>query len=163
MPIPRRLGRCLYVSVGCLLLSASAAVAASKVIGNWMVNIEADRFSDSTMNVVAITSGKSGGILAVRCLGGDLSIALGGPKFDTGDKFLIKFRTDKRPVVDTIAVAVSETFVEVDTTKEMVREMLTAKEYAVRIIGASSNDFIFNAGSGAPKALAEVAKACPLE
>ncbi len=50
---------------------------------------------------------------------------------------------------------------QVETTKEMVRELLTANEHALRVIGVGVSDYIFRAGS-APKALVEVTKACPL-
>ncbi|MCW5693095.1 MAG: hypothetical protein KIT48_12090 [Pseudolabrys sp.] len=139
------------------------ALAAPKVIGNWLLTVEADRFSDAATNVIALTEGTGGdGVLAVRCLRGNLSIALGGTKFDTGDKFLVKFRADKNIVIDTTGTALSETIMQLDTTHEMVRQMLTAKEYAFRVIGTSSKDFVFRAGRGAAKVLGEVTKPCPL-
>lgn len=90
-------------------------------------------------------------------------MALGGPKYDTGDKFLIKFRADKEAVINTAGTAISDAVMQIDTPSEMVREMLTTKEYAFRVIGTTSNDFVFRAGRGAAAALGEVTKTCPLK
>lgn len=134
-----------------------------KVIGNWMVSVEADRFSDAANKVIAMTSNSGGAIFIVRCLSSEISFAISGETYKTGDQYLIKYRPDKSEVIDTNGVALSEKIIVMDTSLEMVRSLVAAKEYAFRVIGASSYDLIFKAGAGAPKALAEVTKACPLK
>ena len=155
----------LFVTgLACLLIAAPAAAQQKpQMIGDWMLNIEADRFSDSAANVIAMTANPTGEFIAVRCLQKQISIALGGIRYKTGDRFLIKFRADKNEVFDSDAFAISEFVLQIDTNPEMVREMLAAKEYAVRVIGVASYDYIFRAGRGASRALGEVIKACPLD
>jgi hypothetical protein len=152
----------------CAALAAWAMTSAShaqqpKIIGNWMLTVEADRFSDANTKVIAVTMNSAGDVLAVRCLSGQISFALGGERYKEGDQFDIKYRPDKLAIVETTGTALNEKMMEVETSAEMVRSMLEAKEYAFRIMGASSRDVVFKAGAGAAKALAEVTKACPLK
>lgn len=144
-----------------LMTFTTAAPAAQRVVGDWLVTVEADRFSDANKTVVALTVSDDG-VLAVRCLSSRLSLALLG-KYRTGDIFIVKFRADRHDIIDTKAAAISDEVMEIHTPPEMVRQMLSAKEYAFRVIGVARSDFVFRAGRGASRAIGEVTKACPLE
>jgi hypothetical protein len=142
----------------------AAAQEQNKVIGNWIVRIESDPFNDGQAKVVAMTRGNGASVLAVRCMGGELSVALGGDKYDAGDLFQIKFRADKLATIDTAAAAISSVVLQLETPPAMLRHMLGAKQYAFRITGATATvDYIFKAGPRSGEALAEVLKACPLK
>jgi len=139
------------------------ALATERAIGDWFVSSEADRFAEdgAKTRVIALLANRGGDILAVRCLAGKLSLALMG-HYTTGDLFLVKFRTDRNAIINTAATAISEKLIEIITTPDMVRQMQSGSEYALRVTGEASNDFIFRAGRGAAKALGEVTKACPV-
>lgn len=140
-----------------------ASADGSKMIGSWLVETEADRFSKARTLVIAQTANHLGAYLAVRCISGELSVALGIARYKVGDVFSVKFRADTNEVIDTDGIAILENIIQVDTSPKMIRQMMTAKEYAFRVTGFASNDVIFRAGRGAAMAIGEVAKACPLE
>jgi len=150
------------IAASLVLSAASVATAAQQRVGDWLVDAEADRFSEEKTTVVALTIADDGA-LAVRCLRGELSLALLG-KYRTGDLFVVKFRADRNAVIETVAKAISDDVMEIVTMPRMVRQMLSAREYAFRVMGAAaSRDMIFRAGRGAPKAIGAVTKACPLD
>lgn len=142
---------------------ANPAFSDSKTIGTWVVNTEADRFSEDKPKVIAITKGAGAYFLAVRCLNGELSFAMMGRKLKEGDVFFVKFRVDKQPIIDTEAVAISSAVLEMTATKEMMVQLTAGKEYAFRVTGTASEDFLFRAGRGSAQAINEVLKACPLD
>jgi hypothetical protein len=146
--------------------SLKEPISGKKHFGEWEVEVKKDRFGDYT-NVLASTLNNDD-LLAVRCLHSDLSIVYGvayilrGP-FRKGDRFSIKFRVDKQPIIEVRADAVNESIMQLETTSEMVREMMSGREYALRISdGTASSDHIFTA-ERAKEAIAEVVKECPLD
>ena len=141
-----------------LMAGAAGAQERKQVIGNWMVTVEQDRFGDGS-RAIAMTV-QSGNILALRCLQKKMSLALLG-KYKPGDIYVIKFRVDRADVVDTVGMAISDEVLQIETTPQMVRQMSTGKEYALRVAGDhGSQDFVFRAGT-AQKALVPVIAACP--
>jgi hypothetical protein len=85
-------------------------------------------------------------------------------KYKVGDKFYIKLRVDKQPILELTGVALLETLIQVDATAEIVRSIRDGKEIAVRqesIQGgtAVSNVTIFNT-KGNAKAFARLTKEC---
>jgi hypothetical protein len=65
--------RTIYIVVVSFLIAAGAH-AESKAFGDWIVTTDRDRFTDKT-NVVAINFTNDGAV-AMRCLAGNLSLAL---------------------------------------------------------------------------------------
>jgi hypothetical protein len=157
------------------LLIAVAAIAAAaparadyqnRLIGNWHVSAEEDRFGDGG-TFIAVTG--DGGIgLAVRCLRKDLSIGILDMSPDPnpltrGDRFNFSFRVDKTPIVEAEGVAISERLIELKTEKSLVNSIRAGKETAVKLTDAygTSSVHIFTT-TGAAKAFADLSKECPL-
>jgi hypothetical protein len=90
--------RLQFAALILLAFTATPAVAAQKVSGDWMLNVEEDKFSDDAKpNVVAMRANSTGDFLALRCLQGRFSLALAGQKYETGDRFVVLLRVDKYP------------------------------------------------------------------
>ncbi|MGH6684998.1 MAG: hypothetical protein ACRECA_13955 [Pseudolabrys sp.] len=146
------------------LVTAWGAKASQREVGDWLVTSMADRFSEvPTTNVVAIRVNEAGVFLAVRCLRGKLSLAMGGEKYESGDSFLVKFRVDDKPVIDTAARAISEDVMQISVQPGMVQQMIAGREYALRISGETQNDYLFHAGRSAAQALGAVTSACLID
>ena len=81
--------------------------------------------------------------------------------YKVGDKFQIKLRVDKQPVLELTGVALTESLIQVDATAEIVRSIRDGKEIAVRqeSIQGVSNTTIFNT-KGNAKAFARLTKEC---
>lgn len=145
------------------LANAQSNQSKPRMIGNWMVSVDQDRFSDAPQ-AMAITM-QHGAILAVRCLERSLSVAIrnvgviGG--LTPGDIFSVAFRGSPHAVIQTMGDAVNDLMVEVMVTDEMRNDLITSAEYAFRLkFPASQIDVIFDAGS-AQEALQPVYRACP--
>jgi hypothetical protein len=156
------------ISAAVLLVTAGGPAAAQetkKVVGNWLVTLEPDRFGDGA-RVFAMTS-QNEKVLAVRCMRRNLSIALvelrllGTGRFEEGMKFTVKFRADRNPIIETVGFGLSDLAFQLDTPREMVRQIMAAKEVAFRVTYRDTTaDWIFRAGA-ASKALVDVIKECP--
>jgi hypothetical protein len=143
----------------------SAIADDTKVVGNWLVSDKEDRFEDGG-RFFAITGDGAGNLFAVRCLEKALSLGIGGiddatRKYKVGDKFYIKLRVDKQPVLELAGVAISESLVQVDVTADIVRSIRDGKEIAVRQENSQgvSDTANFNT-KGNAKAFARLTKEC---
>lgn len=153
------------VCLGVLPVHADDGV---KVIGTWIVSAKDDRFEDGG-TFFAMTADGGGEAFAVRCIQKELSIALGkigdsADKLTAGQKFGIKLRVDKQPIIETSGVAISEKLIQAETKPEMVKTIRTGKETAVRIeneVGVTAT-YIFKTMK-TEKAFARLAKECKLD
>lgn len=137
----------------------------TKLVGNWLVGEKEDRF-ESGGTFFAVTGDGAGNMFAVRCIENTLSLGIGQMdnatrKYEVGDKFYIKLRVDKQPVLELTGVAVNVSLIQVDATAEIVRSIRGGKEIAVRqeSIQGVSNTAIFDA-KGNAKAFARLTKEC---
>jgi hypothetical protein len=156
--------------VGAVAVSLSAAITIAqadnnRMVGNWLINTDRDRFSGDD-KIVAMTMDQ-GAMLAVRCMQKTFTLALRDPntagELKEGDLFEIKFKADENPVIDTIGDAINSEVIEIAATPEMQKELLSAKEYAFRVSTSAGTQFdrVIRAGV-ASRALVDVVKACPL-
>jgi hypothetical protein len=153
--------------LACAALAALTGIAfgeENRVIGNWLLRVDDDRFSDGK-TVIAITA-QGSTLLAVRCIQKNFSLAISAPAggFEADDTVAIKFRADANPIVETTGAPINKAIIEVVATPDMRRELLTAREYAFRVTmpNGAESDSVFKAGAAA-RALPEVLKACPEE
>jgi hypothetical protein len=130
----------------------------------WQVSIDKDRFGGPA-KVIARTQ-KDNWMLAVRCLHGELSVAmieatLRQGRFSEGMEINVKFKADNKEVVEAEATGLDDRMFQVNESDEIVRAMRGAREYAFRITYATTTyDRIFP--GGADQAIAQVLKECPL-
>jgi len=147
---------------------ATPAAAEDKVVGDWLISTEKDRFSTASGSTKTIAARSSGdNLLGVRCFPDGISLMLvdlrgGISQYTQGANAIIKFRADDKSVIEAIGGATSNNAMQLSNGREMLNQMLGAKEYAFRIIyqGVTS-DVIFSAGKGAKAALETISKACP--
>ena len=157
----------LMIAVALLCATQAMAGDGQRVIGNWYVTSEADRFGDGG-TFLAMT-GSAGLGLAVRCIKKELSLALldlsNDPKpLATGDVFALKLRTDKQPIREAFGKAISERLIQIPTDKDAVRSIRDGAETAVRI--ETTRDVVTTnvfKTRGARQAFADLVKECPLE
>lgn len=149
--------------VGC----AAHAQNEGKMVGKWYVITKADRFGEGG-TFIAATGDGVGGILAVRCIEKEWSVAISDTGIQgaltTGDTFDVKLRVDTLPIVKTKGLAINEKFVQLVTTTDLVKSIRDGNETAVRTTsptGITSTNVFKN--TGAPKAFAPFTKDCPLE
>lgn len=139
------------------LLSGSPADAQTKSIGRWIVHSET--------NVVAITNSNLGDGFAVRCLGGDLTLAISEARtsYSEGDTFEIEWRVDRKPITKTKGIAISDGPIEVvDQVVEVIEQLPGARELTVKITSSASAHTLTFSLTNVTKAIAPVLKMCPL-
>jgi hypothetical protein len=105
----------------------------------------------------------------VRCIEKALTLGIGQidnatRKYKVGDKFYIRLRVDKQPVLELTGVALDGSLIQVDATAEIVRSIRDGKEIAVRQesiqgVTAIANTTIFST-KGNAKAFARLTKEC---
>ena len=153
-------------ALGFVFCGVTSAIADdAKLVGNWLVSEKEDRFEDGG-TFFAVTGDGAGNLFAVRCIEKALTLGIGRidnatGKYKVGDKFYIKRRVDKQPVLELTGVALDESLIQVDATAEIVRSIRDGKEIAVRqeSIQGVSNSTIFNT-KGNAKAFARLTKVC---
>jgi hypothetical protein len=126
----------LLAVVALSLCSSSAFAAPSyKEFRQWSVKIDADAFDDGKSSVIAISSGQDGSGVGLRCLHGRATVALreARPRYKVGQKFEIKFRADRGPVLSTSGDAVSDNLVQLDQTAALISAMRGARSLAFRV------------------------------
>jgi hypothetical protein len=138
-----------------------------RIIGNWMTSAKEDRFGDGGTFIAA--TGDGGIILAVRCLQKTLSIGImeagNDPKpIEKGDFFLLKFRVDEQPIVESAGIAISDRLIQVETEKALIKSIRDGKETAMRVQDkrGTTSTHIFNT-NGARKAFSDLSRECPLD
>jgi hypothetical protein len=138
-----------------------------RMIGNWMTSAKEDRFGDGGTFVAIVADGSV--VLAVRCIQKTLSLGIGEIGFDQkpiakGDLFLLKFRVDALPVVETVGSAISERLIQIETERALVKSIRDGKETAVRVSDTRGTTIthIFKT-AGSRSAFADLSRECPLE
>ena len=151
-------------ALGFVFCGVTSAIAYDvKLVGNWLVSENEDRFGDGG-TFLALTGDGMGNGFGVRCIEKALSLVIGEEKdrkYKVGDKFYIKLRVDKQPVLELTGVALNVSLIQVRATPEIVRSIRDGKEIAVRqesIQGVSSIT-TFNT-KGNAKAFARLTKEC---
>ena len=137
----------------------------TKVVGNWQVTIERDPFRDAP-RVFAVTGRTAAVRLAIQCYQGNLMIDLGDMNasgaFLTGENVTLRFRADRRPIIDAVGVAINDRQVRIDPATEMVRQIVNAKEIAFEITRPQSWPELIYKPTNSVAALAPLIAACPL-
>ncbi|HRF08532.1 MAG TPA: hypothetical protein PL193_07800 [Xanthobacteraceae bacterium] len=163
-----RAAAAVTAAIGYLALAAAGVAAQERrVVGNWHIVTERDRFTDQP-RVLAVTAA-SGHLLAVRCFSGNLSVMLiegdsaSGP-FQAGAKFQVMSRVDKSEVWTEVGTAVDQRGIQLDLPAFMFARIVTGKEVAFRVTNevGSYKDWIFPLRRQ-KEALAPVADACGLK
>jgi hypothetical protein len=150
--------------VASVISLSSASADTYKSFKGWVAKIEDNRFDD-TANVMA-ASVQNGFVLAIRCIGGQRSVALTDLSTSAGryaerDILLVKFRADKKPILDTGAMALDDKMIQFADTDAMMEQMAGAKELAFRLeFKGASLDRVFAAGD-VSKAISLVSSKCP--
>ena len=150
-------------ALGFVFCGVTSAIADdAKLVGNWLVIEQEDRLA-SGGTFLASTHNGAGNVFVVRCIEKDLSLGIGEEigKYKVRDKFYIKLRVDKQPILELTGVAVNEKLIQVNATAEIVRSIRDGKEIAVRqesIQGVSSTTFFNTKGNA--KAFARLTKEC---
>ena len=148
------------------LAAVAQTPAIKKRFPGWEVEVEKDRFGGPS-RVVAVTVKDATG-LAVRCLRGELSLAVieftfGQGRFNEGLLLDVKFRADGKEIIESKAFALDDKGFQLEKSHSLVRTMLGSKEYALRIsYRGTTYDRIFPARGG-DKAIVEMLKECPLD
>lgn len=154
------------VVVAAGLFSMAALAEQRRIVGDWIITSNRDRFSGG-MTVVAATM-QDGALFAARCIQGIFTLAIADPaatgSFKGGDVFQVKFRADNLDVIDTVGDAINDEVVEILPSGAMRGELAEAREYALRITTPIGSQFdrVFRAGA-ASRALVDVFKACPAD
>ena len=127
----------LAVTVVAVCLSAPVS-AEEKMIGNWLVKSDRDRFSGEA-TVVALSMQHGDEMLALRCLSNGLSFAIHSNVIDgkQGDIYRVKFKGGDHAAEDTIGEALKDSLLEVAVTPEMRPSLVTSNEFAFRIIDSA--------------------------
>jgi hypothetical protein len=154
-------------ALGFVFCGVTSAIADDvKLVGNWLVSENEDRFEGGGV-FLALTRDGMGNVFVVRCIENTLDFVIGEEKgnatrkYKVRDIFYIKLRVDKRPILELTGVAVNEGLIQVNATAEIVRSIRDGKEIAVRqesIQGVSSIT-TFNT-KGNAKAFARLTKEC---
>lgn len=124
-------------ALGIVFCGVTSAIADDvKSVGNWLVSEKEDRFEGGG-TFFAMTVDGARNFFAVRCIEKTFTLAIGHAdnatqKYKVGDKFNIKLRVDKQPILELTGVAVLETLIQVDATAQIVRSIRDGKEIAVR-------------------------------
>jgi len=119
--------------------SAAQAEKTEKQVGNFSVTAEADAFGDGD-KVVAVTV-QNGAAIAIRCLEGQLSVAiLVGPVSDD-DKYSVKYRIDRKDIVEKDAFPLGGTALEISDSGQLIKDLPGAKEIAFRVADTTKDVF----------------------
>lgn len=150
-----------------LATSPCAALAADTQIGSWEMSYEKSAFKEGTSTVVAIATNGSGYAIGLRCLQGDLSIALvelsgvaRAGRFAVGDNVQVRFRAGVGNIVERTATATTDTMIAVDDVDDMIRQLGLASKFAFQIRYRGVTSEISFSTKGNPKATDYVLKGC---
>lgn len=161
------LARVAVLIAGLAIPMTFSSAAAQKVVGDWLVQIEADRFGDGGTDVAMTASATTAVAFAVRCIRREWSLAVldlsSDPKpLKSGSAFAFKFRVDQNVVVKGYGAAVNERLIQLETETNLVSQILKGKELAMRLErpDGATIDMVFPISS-APRALASHLKDCP--
>lgn len=155
--------RVLFPLAVAVALSWPATAQQPKLVGNWLITIEKDRFTGDPTAIAVTTQG--GGVLALRCMQGALTFAVRdgntAGSLSPGELFVVKFKGGAHDVMSTMADAINDSLIEIVVTPIMRQVLLNSDEFAFRFSGQTQQfDSVFKAGT-ASRSLAPVLDACP--
>jgi hypothetical protein len=150
-----------FVAIGIFSTGTARADYEGKLIGNWLTSAKEDRFGDGgTFTAMTIDDGL---IFGLRCIQKDLTFGVAQKDLVVGERFIFKFRVDRNDVFMEIGRAISDGLIQVTTTPDLIRQMRTGKELAVRIESESNTSTHVLKLRGSNRAFEDIVKACPLE
>ncbi len=156
-----RIGLAVLAGTLAMPISANGQDRQTTHIGNFLVTIEKDPFSDKDTVVALALSGTDA--LGLRCLESTLSLVIAGQgrTWTEGDSFNVKFRIDNKEIFDETGLAISSELVEVqDDAGKIMDDMNGGRSVAIRVTGAVSF-YTFTVPLRQPdKAIALVKMAC---
>ena len=153
----------LMLAILIAVMPALGDRARGETIGNFAVQFDVDRFT-SKPEVIAVTS-NAYGTLALRCLAGERSVAIGDASLEMspGEVLAVKFRADKKPASEISATALNAHLAQVGSVGSamVLGELLGASEIAFRITSQTeTHDLVFELQS-TTDAVRAVYDACP--
>jgi hypothetical protein len=160
-------GRFLATVLFACIASGTAHADFTPVGGGWFLQTEIDPFTDQT-NVIGFRSdnaGNNGSSVGLRCLHGSFSIAIkNGDKLNEGDSYVVGLRVDHQQIYELTGTVIGTYFIEVngDQMPDLMREINTGRQLAIRTTGASVSTMIFNLANSA-KVMTPLLKSCSLE
>jgi hypothetical protein len=150
-----------------VLAGAPPAAAQERIqtFGRWVLKTDADRFGDGA-TAIAIVARVDGTMFAARCITGDLSLAVStgrrSSEIKSGTAFQVKFRVDERPVLATYAMALNDYMIEVAIEREIMAQLVDAKEAALRFESPAGTSWVTVYDvRGGRKPIERVLKDCP--
>ena len=161
-----RAGACLITALAVAAGVWSGGAAAEpgyRVVGDWLVQRDRDRFSGAE-NVIALRLSNDLRALMVRCLDRKPSVvvkALDQSFAGETDLFAVTFRADQLRPIQSVAEALDDRTAEILIREEMVEQIAAGREVAFRFETKRARfDHVFLVGRGAQRAVAEVFNAC---
>jgi hypothetical protein len=146
-----------------LAAGIGAAHSAPKLtkLGAWTVSSERDAFDDAQVRVIAMLPSAQG-VLAVRCLSHEMSIAFMpiDRRYKDADLFEIKIRAGGGAIYEFTGTALDNGLLAFDVSRKVVEDIGAALDLALRIEGRTQSDFAFKTGPQAAKAMQAVLDAC---
>lgn len=143
--------------------------AKPQVMGRWLVSADEDRFGNGGRYFAATPNDAETMAFAIRCLEKNRSIAFNNiaarrDPMKAGDKFQIKLRVDKQPIVEVAGVALDDKLIQAAPDKATLVSIRSGRELAVRIENSSgvSNTHVFRL-DGAKKVFPLALKECPID
>ncbi len=91
----------------------------------------------------------------------DLGDANASGAFLTGEDVALKFRADRRPIIETVGLAINDRQVRIDAATEIVRQIADATEVAFQITKPQSWPELIYKPLKSKQALTPVIAACP--
>ncbi len=160
--------RIVLAALACAAVTSAQAEPVRKIVGNWIVSSEEDRFGEGG-TYVAMTLDDTANAFGVRCIERQLTLALmpgtaTDEPLEKGQQFSIKLRTDKGPVQDLKGGAINARLIQMEATPELVRMVRGGKETALRYETerGTSRTLVFTTRDNA-KAFARVASECKVD
>jgi hypothetical protein len=122
-----------------LTASLTTSYAADREIGDWMVTTKQSTFKAGAATVLAMTISE-GYVLGLRCLGGDLSIALGaangairGGNYTVGERATVRFKAGAGDIIERSVTAISDSMFQVDDVADIMIQIGHASEFAFQL------------------------------
>jgi hypothetical protein len=158
LTFPRLIAPCLLpAALAACMLGGWPAGAQTRNVGRWIVHSET--------NVVALTNNILGDGFAVRCLEGNLTLAVSEARasYKEGDVLEITWLVDRKPIIQAKGITVSDGLVEIiDQVVELVEQLPGSRELKVKISSAGTARNLMFSLADVTKAIAPALKECPL-
>ena len=142
------------------------ANADDTTIGSWQFSSEQSAFKEGASTTIAFTR-DGGTAVALRCLQGDLSIAISdgggilrtGP-YTPGETAQIKFRVGVGEIVERSATAINDSALQIDDVADLIRQIGLSTNFAFQLTrhGIQSEHSFHTRGNG--KVADKILKSC---